>query len=732
MPRDGARDDPRRGAAPTALLARRAGRLLFVATTFASAFLIFLIQPLVAKRIVPWFGGVPAVWSLCLAFYQTTLFAGYAYAHLLIRSASPRRQIAIHAAFVGAAALTLPVLPSDIWKPDGSGDPSAAILAILLANVALPFFALAATGPLVAVWFSRRYPSRSPYPLYAVSNFGSLLALLAYPFWLEPGLPLSTTGRLWSVGFVATGAAVIACAVLARRAGSGSAFTPAGDEETVSSRVGAGRVALWILLSACGVGLLMAVTNALCLDVASVPFLWIVPLAIYLVSLILCFGTVRLHRPYLLLALPFFATVLAQQSGIGGNVVLGLRAVVPFQVSLYGLLLFAVCMALHGELYRLRPAASSLTAFYLCTSAGGALGGLAVGLGAPHVFGDFYELPLGLGLACVLLLAAFRDDPRGWLGRSAPAWRWAPTCAIATFGMFCAGTQVFARPAGLLHQERSFFGVLRVEESETNEGRRRSLKHGSTLHGFQIEGKEDQPTSYYGLHTGIGIALARPESDPPAEIGVIGLGAGTLAAYGRPGDHVRMFEIDPAVVRLARDENYFSYVARSAADVSIVEGDGRISLARERARNASRFDYLIVDAYSSDAVPVHLLTREALALYLESLQPTGLLAIHISSRHFDLMPVVSRLAADIGVHTVKIESAELPERLSGAASWVFMARDPRRVDTLVVAAQDRRHALGSNGDLPAVRLATPEMIAAAPLWTDDYSNLFRGLRLNRR
>ena len=272
------------------------GVLLFAATTFASAFLIFLVQPIVAKRIVPWFGGVPAVWSLCLAFYQTMLFAGYAYAYLLIARAGPRTQLAVHAAVVAAAALALPVLPGEAWRPEGTEDPTAQILAMLLANVALPFLALAATGPLVAVWFSRRYATRSPYPLYAVSNLGSLIALLAYPFALEPRLPLSTTGQLWSGAFLATGAAVIACAALASRTRAAAAPELAADAGGGTEPTPV-RIALWVLLSACAVVLLMGVTNHLCLDVASIPFLWIVPLTIYLATLIVCFGAPRLYLP---------------------------------------------------------------------------------------------------------------------------------------------------------------------------------------------------------------------------------------------------------------------------------------------------------------------------------------------------------------------------------------------------------------------------------------------------
>ena len=704
------------------------GLLLFAATSTASAFLIFLVQPLVGKRILPWFGGVPAVWSLCLAFYQTALFAGYAYAHALIRFASPGRQLAIHAAAIGAAALALPVLPGDAWKPGGGGDPSAAILALLIANVALPFLVLAATGPLVAAWFARRYPQRSPYPLYAVSNAGSLLALLAYPFLLEPRLALSATGRLWSAGFTATGAAVLACAILAWRAGSASAPAAAGDEESIA--LPPRRVALWIGLSAGAVVLLLGVTHHLCLDVASIPFLWIIPLAVYLTTLIASFGAPRVYRriPCVLLAvLAYLAPELLERTGLRGAFISALGGNVPLQVARNALLLFSTCMVLHGELYRLRPAARSLTTYYLCMAGGGALGGIAVGIGAPRVFDGFYELPLGLALTWLLLLAACRDDVRGWLGRSAPGWRWIGIACLTGAAFVHAGGWVFARPAWVLHQERSFFGVLRVEQSEGPPSRQRSLKHGSTLHGLQLAGMETQPTSYYGVSTGIGIALTRGDSAPPARIGVIGLGIGTLAAYGRPGDHVRFFEIDPAVIRIARDEKYFSYLARSAAEIEIVEGDARISLARERAQGAPRFDYLIVDAYSSDAVPVHLLTREALALYLDSLRETGLIAIHTSSRYFDLFPVLARLASDAGLHVVKLLNPAAPKRQTFAASWVMIARDEARIRSLAHAARQRHRALGLRPNQRRVVFPTPAAIAQSPLWTDDYSDLVRAL-----
>jgi spermidine synthase len=384
-------------------------------------------------------------------------------------------------------------------------------------------------------------------------------------------------------------------------------------------------------------------------------------------------------------------------------------------------------MVLHGELYRLRPPARSLTTYYLCTSGGGALGGLAVGLVAPRVFDGFYELQLGLGLACVLALFAWRMDSRGWFGQGTPKWRFGVAVALVAFALGFAAPGLFQRSPNLLHQERSFFGVLRVEQKPSKPPHR-ALLHGTTMHGAQIEGWDDKATTYYGLHTGIEIALKLREPDVPIEVGVIGLGAGTLAAYGRPGDHFRFFEIDPAVIRLTRDGGYFTFLARSKAEIETILGDGRISIARERARNAPLFDYLVVDAYSSDAVPVHLLTREALALYVDSLEPEGFLAIHTSSRHFDVMPVLSRLAHEAGLHVVDLINTAAPRHLSTPSNWVFFSRSEARIRALARAAQQRYRVRGQRSPRGPVIFPTPDMIARAPLWTDDYSDLFRVLK----
>ena len=383
-------------------------QLLFVGTIFASAFLIFLVQPVVGKRILPWFGGAPGVWTLCLAFYQATLFLGYAYAHLLIRYTRPSLQLIIHGLFFTAAVLTLPVLPGDAWKPDALGEPSTSILVILSVNVALPFFVLAATGPLIQAWFARRYADRSPYPLYAVSNVGSLLALIAYPILIEPRLSLFSTGSLWSIAFSVTGVAVLGCAALALRNRAGAVTGAASSLQSTHAPQPA-RLALWFLLAGAAVVVLMGVTNQLCLDLASVPFLWILPLVAYLTSFILCFGSERAYQRAPYIALAGVAFLFCYGVPLWRPFVpisfYALFASAPAQIALHCLLLFTSCMVLHGELYRLRPAAHSLTTFYLCVSGGGALGGILVGIVAPRIFDGYYELPLGLALAWLLLLA---------------------------------------------------------------------------------------------------------------------------------------------------------------------------------------------------------------------------------------------------------------------------------------------------------------------------------------
>lgn len=706
--------------------------LLFLAAILLSAFLIFLVQPLVGKRILPWYGGAPAVWTLCLAFYQSALFLGYAYAHWSIRFVRPGRQLAVHALAVAAAIALLPVLPGDAWQPRDVSHPSLAILTLLTANVALPFLVLAATGPLVQAWFARRHPQRSPYPLYAVSNLGSLGALLAYPFAIEPRLGLAHTGQLWSIGFAGASCAVLACGLLAWRGsarGEPAASSVAPGRPLVRFRAG-----LWLMLSACAVVLLMGVTNKLCLDIASVPFLWVVPLATYLVTFVVCFASEKTYRrwPFALLAV----LALVPSAGLGVWVSWlesSTRALLqspPVQIASYCSLLFAACTLLHGELYRLRPPAGALTAFYLSVSAGGALGGIFVGIAAPVLFSDYHELGIGLGLAALLLLALWTHDPASRLHAATPRRRW----AIVTGGallLLCAGAALARRSDRMLHRERSFFGVYRVVEYESGHSVQRRLMNGTTLHGVQILGKWRRlPTSYYGRATGLGLVLG--DAAPARRVGVIGLGVGTLAAYGRAGDTLRFYEIDPAVVRIARKDGFFHFLEDSAAHVEVVVGDGRLSLASEQDRGTPQaFDVLILDAFQSDAIPVHLLTVEAFARYVAALAPDGLLAVHASNRHFDVMRLAARVGEASGLHALEIVNRHTRRLQSKASQWVWLARDAERIRALEAHVRRRQQALGLAPDAVKMARPGPAELAHLPLWTDDYSDLFGVLRAGK-
>ncbi|MDG2333715.1 MAG: ferrichrome ABC transporter permease [Myxococcota bacterium] len=702
--------------------------VFFAAVVFASAFLIFLVQPMVGKRILPWFGGAPTVWILCLAFYQSALFLGYAYAHCLIRFVPIRAQVAIHALMSAAAMAVLPVLPGEGWQPAAAADPGLRIVVMLAVNVGLPFIVLAATGPLTQAWFVSVAPGRSPYGLYAVSNLGSLMALLGYPFVLEPVFSLSRTGVFWSAAFALTAASVLVCAALAARASfrGGGRLDPPGPD---ARRPAASRIALWVLLPACAVILLMGVTNELCLDLASVPFLWVLPLCVYLLTFIVCFGTVRVYRRALFVfwtALPIVLPAMISMLGIGGGVIGRVAATIQFQIGVFAWLLFGGCMVLHGELYRLRPDPRLLTTFYLCLSGGGALGGLFVGLAAPLVFADYHELQLSLSLGVFLLLAACWNDTVGWLHRGVAGWKWvvAVTPTVILLGVWASSA--VSRPGEVIRQERSFFGVLRVLDEGSGRRAQRQLYSGTTLHGTQFQKWKQRPSSYYGTQAGIGIALlARPEG-LDTEIGVVGLGIGTLAAYGRPGDRFRFYEIDRSVIQISRDEELFTYLSNTLGEVEIIEGDGRVRLAAELdQRDGPLFDILVVDAFSSDAIPVHLLTREAFEIYARVIGK-GLLAVHASSQHLDLVPVIARVGQSIGFDVLGIRNENFPSRLTKDSIWMFLSLDRSRISGLERLVK-RRAGILDSGALEAFRIG-PQRTRPAPLWTDDYSDLLRVVR----
>ena len=578
-------------------------------------------------------------------FYQSTLFMGYAYAHGLVQFTRPAVQLGIHALVFTASFALLPVLPGAQWKPGPLDDPSHSILVLLLANVALPFLALAATGPLLQAWFARRHPTRSPYALYAVSNIGSLAALLVFPSLIEPLLPLAASGQLWSAGFVAAGTVILACGALALRPGKESedhvapdSIPDTGNDE--ATQVGWDQFCLWLLLSACAVILLMAVTNKLCLDVASMPFLWVLPLGLYLISFILCFGSERFYRRSLWIGLAAVGFLIHSgvadfsPSGQTGGPFLGS---LPAQILFFSFLLFSLCMLMHGELYSLRPPAQRLTFFYLAVSGGGALGGLFVGLVAPRIFNEYHELAVGLGLALVLMVWVQGRDRTSWLYIGGARWRLTATAAGTAVLLAYAAFETVGDPSFYEHQERGFFGVIRVGENEPEKSahRWRSLVHGTTTHGVQALSteKHQHPTAYFGLGTGIGIALTDRRPLASLHVGVIGLGVGTLAAYAKPGDRFRFYEIDPSVIRIATEERFFSFIQDSPASIELVRGDARLSLQQEMDESGgNNFDVLIVDAFSSDSIPAHLITREVFDLYFEHMKMNGLLAVHVSNR----------------------------------------------------------------------------------------------------
>jgi hypothetical protein len=704
--------------------------LLFALAIFASAFLIFLVQPMVGKRIVPWFGGTPAVWTLCLAFYQTVLFLGYAYAHGLVRWVPPRRQGVTHAVVLAAALAALPVLPDETWKPTNAADPNTRILSMLAANVALPFLLLAATGPLLQTWFARAFPQRSPYPLYALSNLGSMLALLAYPFAIEPVMALSDTSAVWSWAFGVTGIGILVCAWLGSRHPVESPNE--SGLETDSQRTGAAGRTLWFLLPCCAVVLFMGASNELCLDVASVPFLWVAPLSVYLLTFIVCFASERFYRrvPTLLCAGAIAATLVALNDD-SPTLIPRMGISVYGQIGAYGGLILVCCTLLHGELYRLRPPPERLTEFYMSVSAGGAVGGLFVGLLAPHVFQDYDELGVSLVAGGVLLVAAWLRDPTSAL--QSARFGWAYTAAAATV-VGAMGWVLFHKPlpGAVTLQQRNFYGVLRVVNIRAGTPPRFqvALRNGTTGHGFQLQHRQlrAHPTNYYSYISGVGLALSGGDSGS-RKVGLIGLGIGTLAAYGKSGDVYKFYEIDADVVRIARDTRFFHYLSDSAAQIEVVVGDGRLTLETELRENGpEQFDVLVLDAFTSDAIPIHLLTREALELYRQHLRDDGLLAVHVSSLHLNLAPVVHRLAEEAGLHAISVRNRQVDRIYAYAATWVLVSGRPETLEQIEAFARTtrKRHRLGEQD----LKLFEPpaSIRAGASVWTDDYSNLFGVVR----
>ena len=691
---------------------------LFAVSIFLSAFLLFQIQPMIGRFILPWFGGTPAVWSSTMLFFQVLLTGGYAYAYWLIGRVRQRQQPVIHIALIVSAVILLavlslfwtsPITPAATLKPDDASAPILGIFKLLIVSVGLPYFILASNGPLMQAWFSRMYPDRSYARLYSLSNVGSLLGLLAYPVLIEPTLSLRWQGWAWAGGFLLF--AIVAGSVGVRSGWASVHLAPDADPVSSAGRPSLSLFALWIVLSATASLFLLSVTNQISQEVAVIPFLWILPLTLYLLSFILTFSGERGYNRAVYAVL-FIASV-----GLTLFVMLNATSLhVYWQILAYCLLLFSACMLCHGELYRLRPPAEHLTTFYLMVSVGGALGGLFVSLIAPVIFNGYWEFFVGLAMTFAILLSLRGRNARQSQDRNASAARFVFVVFALVTGMLSLIGTFFS---GELFSKRNFYGVIRVRADLVGEPSHPAylMAHGITVHGLQFIPPElrGMPTTYYVREAGAGLAiLNHPRYGSGLHVGMLGVGAGTLAAYGQPGDVYRLYEINPVVVDLAEGQGgYFTFVEDSPAQVTMVLGDARISLERELARGEKQnFDVLVLDTFSSDSIPVHLVTREAFVLYLEHLAPDGIIAAHITNLHLDLQPVFWQLARDLGLSMVRVN---YPGDAQGgyASHWILLARDPALLDTPAIQAR----AVDLSGTFTDLRL-----------WTDDYSNLFQILK----
>ena len=705
---------------------------LYVSTVGLSAFLLFLVQPLIAKQILPWFGGSAAVWTTCMVFFQLVLLAGYFYADWVVRRLTPRRQALLHGGLLAVSLLLLPITPSAAFKPDAADNPAGRILLLLTVTIGLPYLMLSTTGPLVQAWFARHFEGTprlvSVWRLYAWSNAASMAALLLYPPVIEPLASARTQSLAWSLGYAVFALLAAASGWLAARPRPASATsaehdaaanlspdTATGPESPVTA-AGLGTQLGWLALAGLGSVLLLAVTTHITQNVASVPFLWVLPLSLYLLSFILTFDGRGWYWPR---AYPVMVAVLAtaMTAGLvwrpnrswtldeGWTALLeaGLMHI-KLAVPLYAGGLFVLCMFVHGELVARRPAPAQLTRFYLMVSLGGAVGGLLVGIVAPLAFNAYWELPAALLLSMAAVVVLKR--------------RWVRALALVALVL---SAWIGWRHVAQVHDDtvefaRDFYGTLRIQRKPAGDDDPDALRrmlHGVIAHGEQYrDERRHEPTSYYGPSSGVAQALMalREQSDGPQRVGLIGLGVGTLATYGRAGDTYRFYELAPLVLTMA--QRHFTYLRDSAATVQTALGDARLVLEREPAQ---RFDLLAVDAFSSDSIPVHLITREAMMVYRRHLRDGGVVAIHVSNRYLSLAPVVAAAAAEAGLRAWLIEDAPADDSGLYESDWVLVTAN----DALLAALAER----GKGSTAAAQRNGRP-----VRAWTDDFNNLFEVLR----
>ena len=669
--------------------------IVYALTIFTSAFLLFLVQPIMAKQILPWFGGSAAVWTTCLVFFQFLLLFGYAYSDWTTRHMKPRTQGALHIVLLLASLVSLPILADPAWKPAGDEEPTLRILGLLGATIGLPYFLLSTTGPLVQAWFARTFPAGTVYRLFALSNFASLLALMSYPFVLEPWVSTAIQSYGWSIGYGFFVALCIGAAVYSLRARpQAAAASPEASVANDGPKPTLALFALWLTFSAMGSFMLLAVTNHITHDVASVPFLWILPLTLYLITFILCFEGRGWYKRHLFLG-PLLVAIGAMAWSLHAD-----RSLqdIKESVALFSAGLFVCCMFFHGELANMKPAPRYLTSFYLMVSLGGALGGVLVGFVAPRVFATYYEFSVGLIVTLALAL---------WVVRRMPFF--VPLLVVSAIGFSSYHIYHYAKSLSghALVMTRNFYGTLRVRDVGSGEEAVRRLMHGVIMHGEQyLDPKRRlEPTTYYGVTSGIALAIQNIGAQP-RRVAVVGLGTGTLAAWARPNDVFRFYEINPDVIDVAR--THFTFLTQTPAKVETVLGDARLTMEREAPQN---YDIIAIDAFSSDSIPVHLITREAMGVYLKHLKPDGVIAFHVTNRFLTLAPVVKAIADEHGLRTALIvDEAEKSELAK--TDWVLVTRNGKLLERKDIAA------------------ATSEIerIPGLAVWTDDYNNLFRILK----
>ena len=757
----------------------------FAATIFLGAFLLFQIELTAAKFLLPWYGGAPAVWTTCMLFFQVVLLGGYGMAHASGRRNGKTQGIA-QIVLASASLLLLvaqwhfwktPLLPPGGWRPTPESPPVPQLLLTLAAAVGLPCLVLSSTSPLVQKWFFLTWPDRSPYRLYALSNAGSLLGLLSYPFVIEPAFNLRQQAVLLASAFFVFVLSLCRCAWRVARVSN----TRANDALPArpANRPGRGVACLWLILSACASAMLLSTTNMICQDIAVVPLLWVLPLSLYLLAFILCFGREKNYsRRDCLFALA------AASVAICVLLIMGPSVTITAQIFVISALLFIACMVCNGELARLKPPPEHLTSFYLLIATGGAAGGVFVSLLAPAIFNGFWEFHFSLWLLWTLVpvllirdtnsiahrgakwipgflifsataFVAFLFSPQA-LAKLRPAFghfsalAWLVSAALFALICICAIHRPRARarlnpesPAwfraglvlfwgllsltllldrlnfsdGVKFASRNFFGVLRVtDDTETDPAWRHfSLRNGRISHGrqFVADNLRALPTMYYTEQSGAGIALREhPRAGHGMKIAAIGLGVGTVACYGKPGDEISFYEINPAVIAMNRRADFFTYVRDVACPIRIIPGDARIALEHElRAPDAVQFDVIIADAFTGDSIPVHLLTREAAELYLRRLASGGVLCLHTSNRHLDLVPVVAAIAAQLNLEARRVKISGDDHRAS-SSEWILLFRKGENVGPAIAQA--------------GKPLAPPPEDFRP--WTDDFSSLLEILR----